>query len=101
MNASPSFIVRNKRRVFDGYFKLDEVTVSHRQFDGSMSDDQTLLVFERGDAVAALILNRDRGEVVVVEQFRVPVLGKCRGDGNLIESVAGMIRGAETAQQAV
>ena len=76
MNGSPRVIVRSKRRVFDGYFKLDEVTVSHRQFDGTMSADKPLLVFERGDAVAAMILNRDSGEVVLVEQFRAPTLEK-------------------------
>ena len=52
-------------------FFLDEVTVSHRQFDGTMSADSRF-IFERGDAVAALILNRDSGEVVLVEQFWVP-----------------------------
>jgi nudix-type nucleoside diphosphatase (YffH/AdpP family) len=101
MNGSPRVIVRSKRRVFDGYFKLDEVTVSHRQFDGTMSADKPLLVFERGDAVAAMILNRDSGEVVLVEQFRAPTLEKSRTDGWMIEAPAGMIRGSESPEQAV
>jgi ADP-ribose diphosphatase len=101
MNASPPVIVRSKRRVFDGFFKLDEVTVSHRQFDGRMSSDKKLLIFERGDAVAALILNRDSGQVILVEQFRAPILGKGSSDGTMIEAVAGMIRGAETPSAAI
>jgi len=101
MNGSPSVIVRGRRRVFDGIFKLDELTVSHRQFNGAMSDDKKLLVFERGDAVAALILNRDSGQVILVEQFRAPTLGKGSSDGNMIEAVAGMIRATETPEQAV
>ena len=51
MSGPPRVIVRSKRRVFDGYFKVDEVTVSHRQFDGAMSADKPLLIFERGDAL--------------------------------------------------
>ena len=101
MSGTPRVIVRSKRRVFDGYFKLDEVTVSHRQFDGTMSADKQLLIFERGDAVAALIFNRDSGEVVLVEQFRAPTLEKGRNDGWMIEAPAGMIRGDESPEQAV
>ena len=101
MNGSPRVIVRGKRRVFDGFFKLDEVTVSHRQFDGTMSTEKPLLIFERGDAVGALLLNRDSGEVVLVEQFRVPTLEKGRNKGWMIEAPAGMIRGSESPEQAV
>jgi ADP-ribose pyrophosphatase len=101
MNDLPSVIVRGKRRVFDGFFKLDEVTVSHRQFDGAMSADKKLLVLERGDAVAALIFNRDAGQVVLVEQFRAPTLEKSRNNGWMFETVAGMIRAGETPEQTV
>src|SRR5262245_34376451 len=101
MSGTPPVIVRSKRRVFDGFFKLDEVTVSHRQFDGTMSPEKKLLVFERGDAVAALIFNRDSGEVVLVEQFRAPTLERSRNGGWMIEAPAGMIRGGESPEQAV
>jgi nudix-type nucleoside diphosphatase (YffH/AdpP family) len=101
MNGSPRVIVRNKRRVFDGFFKMDEALVSYRRFDGSMSEEKPLLIFERGDAVAALIFNRDSGHVVLVEQFRVPTLEKGDDDGWMIEAPAGMIRVHETPGQAV
>lgn len=101
MTSTPTVIVRDKRRVFDGFFKLDEVTVSHQQFDGSMSPEKKLLVFERGDAVAALIFNRDTCQVVLVEQFKVPTLEKGRSSGWIVEVMAGMIRPGETADQAV
>jgi nudix-type nucleoside diphosphatase (YffH/AdpP family) len=101
MSGSPRVIVRSKRRVFDGFFKLDEVLVSYRQFDGTMSAEKPLLVFERGDAVAALILNRNSGEVVLVKQFRAPTMDKGRDDGWVIEVPAGMIKAHETPAQAV
>jgi nudix-type nucleoside diphosphatase (YffH/AdpP family) len=101
MTSPPTVVMRDKRRVFDGFFKLDEVTVSHRQFDGSMSPDKKLLIFERGDAVAALIFNRDTGRVVLVEQFKVPTLEKGQGGGWIVETMAGMIRQGESPKEAV
>lgn len=101
MSSPADVVIREKRRVFDGFFKLDEVTVSHRQFDGAMSPDKKLLIFERGDAVAALIFNRDTGQVVLVEQFKVPTLEKSNTGGFITEVMAGMIRAGESPQEAV
>jgi nudix-type nucleoside diphosphatase (YffH/AdpP family) len=100
-------VIRRQRRVFDDFFKVDELVVSHEQIDGTMSADQTRLVFERGDAVAALLLNRDTKSVVLVEQFRVPALVARRrddpstSDGWILETVAGMIDPDETPEAAV
>jgi nudix-type nucleoside diphosphatase (YffH/AdpP family) len=101
MNNSPAVVVRGRRRLFDGFFKLDELTVSHRQFDGTMSADKKTLVFERGDSVAALLFNRDSNQVVLVEQFRAPTLDKSRSNGFMLEVVAGMMNRGETPEQAV
>src|SRR5262249_7869281 len=101
MDNGQKVVVRGKRRVFDGFFKLDEVTVSHRQFDGAMSPDQTFLIFERGDAVAVLIYNRDTAHVVLVEQFKIPTLEKSATGGWIVEVAAGMIKDGETPEQAV
>ena len=72
-----------------------------------MSADQRRLVFERGDAVAALLLNLDSKTVVLVRQFKLPTLvGRRRDfdatmDGWIIEAVAGMINENETPEVAV
>lgn len=67
-------VIERERRVFDDFFKIDEFLVSHEQIDGTMSAGQRRLVFERGDAVAVLLLNADMKSVVLVEQFRVAAL---------------------------
>jgi nudix-type nucleoside diphosphatase (YffH/AdpP family) len=100
-------IIKKQSRLFDDFFKIDEIIVSHEQIDGSMSADQRRLVFERGDSVAVLLLNRDRKAVVLVEQFKVPsLLGRQRDDpkavdGWILETVAGMIDENETPEAAV
>jgi nudix-type nucleoside diphosphatase (YffH/AdpP family) len=97
----PDVVVRSKRRVFDGFFKIDELLVSYRKYDGTMSEDQSRLVFERGDAVGALIYDRDTNRVVLVEQFKAPTLDKGRGRGWIVETMAGMIRAGETPEEAL
>ena len=63
-------------------------------------------MFERGDAVAALLFNADARSVVLVEQIRAPTLIAHRRDnpvstdGWIIELVAGMIDADETAEEA-
>ena len=93
-------------RKFDGFFKVDEIDVSRQAYNGAMHRERRL-VFERGDMVAALSYDATSKEVVVLEQFRAPVLVARRrddprtGDGWIVEAVAGMIDEGETAEQAV
>jgi len=93
-------------RKFDGFFKVDEVDVSHQTLDGEMSRQQRL-VFERGDAVAVLLYDYETDEVVLVNQFRAPALVARRRDdpkaqdGWITETVAGMIDAGETPEAAV
>ncbi len=99
-------VIERERRAFDDFFKIDEFLVSHERIDGTMSAGQKRLVFERGDAVAVLLLNVDIKSVVLVEQFRVAVLvGRRRDDqstpeGWITETVAGVIDANETPEAA-
>ena len=64
--------IHKQTRLFDDFFKVDEILVAHEQRDGTVSSDQRRLVFERGDAVAALLYEPDTHTVIIVDQFRVP-----------------------------
>jgi ADP-ribose diphosphatase len=98
--------IRGQKRLFDDFFKVDELIVRHQRYDGSMSGDERRLVFERGDAVAVLLFDEAARAAVLVEQFRPPTLIARRRDdpasteGWIIELVAGMIDRGETAEQA-
>ena len=99
--------IRKQARLFDDFFKIDEVIVAHERLDGTMSPDERRLVFERGDSVAVLLYNSDAGAVVMVNQFKVPsLLARRRDDpgttdGWITEATAGMINAQETAEQAI
>jgi ADP-ribose pyrophosphatase len=91
--------VRGKRRLLDDFFKVDEVTASVERYDGTMSEPRRLLVFERGDSVAALVWLEDAERLLFTEQFRLPTLDK--GPGWLLEIAAGMIDRGETPDAAI
>jgi nudix-type nucleoside diphosphatase (YffH/AdpP family) len=99
-------VVTRQRRLFDDFFKVDELLVTHQQIDGTMSSAQRRLIFERGDSVAVLLFNRDKRAVALVEQFKAPALVARRRDdptttdGWLMETLAGMIDDGETPEAA-
>ena len=107
MSEPRKVVIRRQTRLFDDFFKIDEVIVSHDRPDGTMSPDARRLVFERGDAVAIMLLNLDNSSVVLVDQFRAPALVARRHDnanatdGWIVEAIAGMIDENETPEQAI
>ena len=90
--------IKERHRVYDGVYKLDRVVVRHEKFDGKMSKKVTRLLFERGDSVAVLLYDRERGSVVLVEQFRYPAYVREGGDGRLLEIVAGTMDEGRTPE---
>jgi ADP-ribose pyrophosphatase len=57
---------------YQGFFRVDRFRVRHRLFSGDWSPELTREVFARGRAVAVLLYDPKRDEVVLVEQFRLP-----------------------------
>ncbi|MBU1212009.1 MAG: NUDIX hydrolase [Alphaproteobacteria bacterium] len=68
-------------------FRIDEITVEQ---DGS--DSLQWVSFERGDSVAALIVNTDTNHVILVRQLRPSVVEIEGSMDGIVETVAGMIR---------
>lgn len=87
------FLVHSKQVVFNGFFKIVEALVSYRRFNGEMSKPVKRLVFERGDAAAALIYNPAKQTVVLTYQFRFPTTEK--NGGWVLETAAGMVEEGE------
>ena len=91
--------VLEKRWILDDVFKVEEAIIEHRKHDGSWSTPLRQLCFERGDSVAALLVNRETGNLVLVNQFRYPTYEK--GPGWLDEIVAGGLDEDETPEAAM
>lgn len=91
--------IKSKRLIFNDFFKIEEAILRYLRFDGKMSEPVRRLVFERGDAVAAIILNRDTQKVILINQFRYPTYDK--GPGWMQEIVAGIVDPNETPEEAM
>jgi nudix-type nucleoside diphosphatase (YffH/AdpP family) len=95
----PKVEVINRRRLLDDFFKVDEVQLRFERYDGSMSEEVRRLNFERGDSVAALLVDAKARTVYLVEQFMYPTLAKA---GGWLDTVAaGMIEEGETPEEAI
>lgn len=85
----PEARIVNKERVFDGFFKMDELTIEHDTHDGG-SMTVKRLIFERGHAVAILGYDPARDQVLLVNEMRPGLLAA--GDYPFNDSLpAGMI----------
>jgi len=80
----------SESREYDGFFKIDKAVLQYEKFDGEMSSEITRLNFNRGDAVAILLYDKEKNSVILVKQFRYPAYVN-NGRGWLLEVVAGMI----------
>lgn len=92
-------VVRDRRRIFDDFFRIDEAWVSVEQRDGTMGPDARRLSFERGDSASAVVYCRDRRGVLLVHQFRFPTYDK--GPGWITETAAGMVDEGETPEESI
>jgi len=72
---SPAFAasdaeVLKTETAFQGYFRVDRLTIRHATFAGD-SIEICREVFKRGNAVCVLLYDPEADKVVMVEQFRV------------------------------
>lgn len=92
-------VVSERRLLLDDFFQVEEVQVSFEKRDGTMSGPVRRLDFIRADAVCALVVNKARGSIVLVRQFRYA--GLARGHGWPVELVAGLIDAGEAPGAAI
>jgi ADP-ribose pyrophosphatase len=91
--------ISEQRLILDDFFKVRDAHLKYERYDGTMSPIVRRLSFERGDSVAAIVVNRDRRTVYLTEQFKYPTFGK--GNGWIVEVVAGTVEPGETAEVAI
>lgn len=91
---------------FRGYFRLDRYRLRHRLFAGGWSEPMVREVLERGHAVAVILYDPDRDEVVLIEQFRPGAFAAAQSIALaadispwLLEVVAGIIDDGETPEE--
>ncbi|MBW7473034.1 NUDIX domain-containing protein [Marinobacter sp. M216] len=89
--------VEKRETVFQGFFRMDKLWLTHPRFDGREMPVFTRELFVRGDATCVLPYDPVRDEVVLLEQFRLGVLGRDQSPW-LLELVAGMNEDGESPE---
>lgn len=92
--------VLSRTRSYSNFYALDDITLRHSRFDGTLSDslDRAVLI----DADAAIVLPYDplRDRVLLVEQVRLGPIARGDRASWQLEPVAGRIDPGETPEQA-
>jgi len=94
--AADDYEIVAREAGYDGFFRLDRLSVRFRRYDGGWSEI-TREVLERGHVAGVLLYDPARDKVVLVEQFRAPAVDAPGGPW-LIETVAGIIEAGETPE---
>jgi len=82
--------VLDKSICHDGFFRLERYRLRHELFAGGWSGELVRELLERGHAVAVLLYDPIRDQVVLVEQFRIGALASGEHPW-MLEVVAGII----------
>lgn len=81
--------IQQRDIVFDGFFRVERLSLTHRRFAGDWSRVFQRELFIRPDATCVLLYDPLRDEVVLVEQFRAGALDRDQAPW-LLELVAGI-----------
>jgi ADP-ribose pyrophosphatase len=90
--------VEKRETVFQGFFRMDKLWLTHARFDGREMPTFTRELVVRGDATCVLPYDPERDEVVLLEQFRLGALGREQSPW-LLELVAGMNEDGEAPEE--
>jgi ADP-ribose pyrophosphatase len=96
--SDPPVEVLERSVAFQGFFRIVRYRLRHRLFAGGMGPVLERELFERGHAAVVLPYDPERGEIVLVEQFRMGAI-EHGGDAWLLEPVAGIIEAGESAPE--
>ena len=91
--------VEKRETLFQGFYRLDKLYLTHRQFAGGTGPVITRELFVRPPAVGVLIYDPATDEVLLIEQFRVGALDDVHPWQ--MEIVAGLIEQGELPEEVV
>lgn len=83
------------------FFRVVKQQVRYTRPNGTMSDAVTRLSFERGDSVAAVVVDTRQKVVFLTRQFRYPAWRKDHADAFLLELPAGSVPPNESPEECV
>lgn len=93
MNTNDKVKIIGKKNIYRGFCQLDAYQLQIKKYDGSWSRSFERELLQRDNAVAVLLCDPKRRQVVLIEQFRIGALYHL--NPWMIEVVAGLIKPGE------
>ena len=95
---SVKFKILKKKNLYNGFFKMNEVTLKYKKYDGSWTNKIKRELFGGAKVSAVLPYDPIKNEIVLIQQFRPGTISK--NDNNYLdEIVAGIIDPGETPEE--
>ncbi|MEO1778103.1 MAG: NUDIX domain-containing protein [Pseudomonadota bacterium] len=92
--------IARRVQAYSNFFALEDLTLRHEQFDGTMSEPLDRAVFVSTDAAILLPYDPVRDRVLLVEQIRMGPIARSDPMVWQLEPVAGLIDPGETPEAA-
>ena len=96
---SPKFKILDKKNIHDGFFKMNEVTLKYKKYDGSWSNEIKRELFGGAQVSAVLPYDPENKKIILIQQFRPGTINR-NCENYLDEIVAGIIDPGETPEDA-
>ena len=91
------FKIIDKKNLYDGFFKMNEVTLKYRKYDGNGSNNSKRELVGGAQVAAVLPYDPISKEIILIQQFRPGTISKDI-DHYLDEIVAGIIDEGESPE---
>ncbi len=91
----PKFKIISNKIVHEGFFRMSEVVLRYKRYDGSWSKDIKRELFGGAQVSAVLPYDPVKKEIILIQQFRPGTISK-EFDNYLDEIVAGIIDEGES-----
>ncbi|MCF3131859.1 NUDIX domain-containing protein [Streptomyces olivochromogenes] len=92
LDRNPDVVVRDVELTSQGWHVLRRTTFDYRRRDGRWTTQQRE-TYDRGNGAVVLPYDVERGQVLLIRQFRYPAYVNDHPDGMLVEAAAGLLDG--------
>ena len=86
----PRFKIINKKKLYKGFFELNELSFTHQKYDGTWSNELKREIFKGSQVATLLPYDPIKKEIILIQQFRPGAILRHK-ESFLYEIVAGII----------
>jgi len=95
---SSKFRILDKKNIYNGFFKMNEVTLKYKKYDGNWSNEIKRELFGGAQVSAVLPYDPINKKIVLIQQFRPGTISR-NNNNYLDEIVAGIIDPGENPEE--